>query len=205
MSRARLLPIMACVVAVALIGASWAQSAEGAKWPEFSDKPALGLRARFELTKAKFTAGENLTLKCTVTNVTDEIKPLGWGPWGGLFWMSHNDKFPPRGGRGARATHLSMLPPMTIRPGLGSGLYILYLPPGETLTFWVDFGKTETPGKFKRWFWHKVSVYDSASFSVDQFERQFKERRLCSDLLEYEVIPRVDEAAGREKAGGARD
>ena len=147
MKKRRLVILTLTIVGVAALGAS--------RWQPPTDLPTLdehaveGLTITCHPSKAEYQVGDSVGLTCRIFNETDTIKPIGWNSTGGSHFILM---------RGEELSFAGQLPdahpvipkPLLIKSGQPPTTErVLYLPPRESLTFYLSVGKAERPTRFK--------------------------------------------------------
>lgn len=122
--------------------------------PEFSDKPAVGLKMRCRPEKKTCKVGDWVAFACTITNVSEEAKPVVWGNRYSSFVFNYGEQTLRGAGMGFNASFPQIKTPVSVRslaPASfsddGSG-FVFGLPPGATLRFMLQVspnGKATKP------------------------------------------------------------
>lgn len=165
---------------------------EGAppKTPGFSyDAPAVGLKGICTLGRQEFIAGQQrIYARFTITNATGAVKPITWSTWlPPNFFLAEGQTLQGLGisWRGCSAYPLIREPVLIKSAKEGQRQYVLYLPPGASLTFSVRLSQADAPEQFKGYL-----LFDPLpASSVTHFWRKesIQDRFVCSQLIEYLV------------------
>ena len=187
---------LTCALTILLVTASSANTGqtggEAVSLPKLDGKSGKGLKIECRLLKTKFVVGEPVNMWCTIKNTTDSIKPIGWHPKVGAYFLClHNDHDKPRkwGGLMPKA-YPQIDTPIMIKSNEMRPDYILFLPPGKSIQILLTF-KLHEPEKFKGRI-----VYDPVAprsdgigiFMSKDDHPPWRHELVFSNEFEYEVV-----------------
>lgn len=134
------------VAAASLGGSRWRPPTE---LPTIDEHAAEGLRMTCRPSKAGYHVGDSVSLICRIFNQTDTVKPIAWNSNVGSHFILMRGEELSFTGRLPKA-HPEIPKPLLIKSGHPPTTErVLYLPPHESLTFYLSVGKAERPTRFK--------------------------------------------------------
>ncbi len=181
-----LIVVVFLTIGLAIGGPS--NSDEGSDLPELSlEKPAVGLLMESRPWKTQYTIGDYVIIVCTITNVSEETKPITWNPRMGNFCQQKGHDLRPGGE--VCVGYPEIRHPIAVKSCWWAhpDNYILYLPAGAKLTFRVHIGKAKKPEEFSgRINYDPLPKRNDGILKDDDF--RWQDEYVFSDPFTYEVV-----------------
>jgi len=176
-----------CAAAVYL---SAADARKVNRLPDLDAKATTGLVMRAKPLRPTFRVGGHVKILCTITNNSDSIKPLAWWNKGLHFTCIRGEGTEQLGGL-LPESYPEIPEPIQIRskPNLPRPGYILYLPPGRSLTFRL-LHQAARPEKFRGRICYDPLAPRAGVDSPVENSSSWKHSQLFSEVFEYEILER---------------
>ena len=174
------------IIAAVLVVTSVIAQERSAALPEPGKVTAMGLRMECSPSKTEYAVGDFVSIACTVTNDSGGIKPLPWNiNTGNHFVLAASGR--PGSGIAPRAFP-DIRKPLTIKSGYPTTEYVLFLPPGETLTFELHVGKAERVLDFRGRIEYDILPIRGGKIQLKdgEFGDEFF---VVSNVFAYKVLP----------------
>lgn len=182
--------ILLFVVGFLTIGLAISSSSDSDERPDLPElsleKPAAGLLMESRSWKTQYTVGDYVIIDCTITNVSEETKPITWKPRMGNFCQQKGHDLRPGGV--IRTGYPEIRRPIVVKSWWAHpDNYILYLPAGAKLTFRVHIGKAKKAEEFSgRINYDPLPKRNGLIVRDDDF--RWQDEYVFSDPFTYEVV-----------------
>lgn len=149
------------------------------------DKPAAKLTMECLPEHAQYTVGDFIIMRCTITNISEDMVPITWNPQVGNFLQHEGTKLD-FGGR-PWIGYPEIAEPIVIQSWIDHPTnYTLYLPAKASLAFEIQLGKAEKPEQFSgTMVYDPLPPYGGGPFGLGASPT---ERYIFSNLLDYTVV-----------------
>jgi len=155
--------------------------------PRVDGKTAQGLKMECSPAKTQFKVGETVKVWCTITNTTEAVKPVAWGP--SNFRYTRTDQ-PFAGGILPYAT-ADIPSHFLVRTTVGPGARIIYVPAGESIVF-VLTHRGGVPQTFKgSVVYDPLDPRESAFVTAEDIKAgrlPWQDELVISNEIEYKVV-----------------